>query len=417
MFAIKAKNLSKKYEIYRKPSHRLKELATLGRRKYHKELWALKGIDFEIPAGKTIGIIGPNRAGKSTLLRLLAGIGKPSSGEIEINGRVSALLELNAGFHWEFSGRENILMSCSLLGMSTQEINQKYESIVEFSELKDFIELPVWTYSSGMYLRLGFAIATSVDPDILLIDEVLAVGDEYFRWKCFNRINDFKKQGKTIIFVSHDTLLVRNLCNEVIYIDEGKIVSHGNAVEVINNYFKQIYFREREQLAQENVQFSDTPRWGSGEIEIEEVKMFNRKGEEDYVFKTGERVEIKAKYLVKKKVNMPVFGFNVFRSDGVHCICENQVWSNRSKKMIWGKEGLANPFKLAEVGETGEVNFCFEKLLLLEGNYSLSFSVHDGEKAVPLPFDEIMVARKFKVEQGEIEHRGIFVSPGRWALE
>ncbi len=170
MFAIKAKNLSKKYEIYKKPSHRLKELVTLGRRKYHKDIWALEGIDFEIPAGKTIGIIGPNRAGKSTLLRLLAGIGKPTSGELEIKGRVSALLELNAGFHWEFSGKENILMSCSLLGMSAQEIDRKYKSIVEFSELGDFIDLPVWTYSSGMYLRLGFSIATSVDPDILLVD-------------------------------------------------------------------------------------------------------------------------------------------------------------------------------------------------------------------------------------------------------
>jgi ABC-type polysaccharide/polyol phosphate transport system ATPase subunit len=274
MLAIKAIDIGKKYEIYNKPSHRLKEFLFLGKRRFHQDFWALRNIYLEVEAGSTVGVIGNNGAGKSTLLKLLTGTTKSTCGELIINGRVSALLELGAGFHPEFSGRDNIYMNCTILGMTKEEIDSKFESIVNFSELGDFIYHPLKIYSSGMYMRLGFSVAISVDPDILIIDEALSVGDEYFRGKCLNKINDFKKYGKTILFVSHDIEMVKNLCDFVILLEKGEIIAQGSADEVADIYLKKVRATEEGRMRLLNTRDKNDgyPRWGSGEIEITEVK-------------------------------------------------------------------------------------------------------------------------------------------------
>ena len=297
MLAIKAIDIGKKYEIYNKPSHRLKEFLFLGKRRFHQDFWALRNIYLEVEAGSTIGIIGNNGAGKSTLLKLLTGTSKPTCGELIINGRVSALLELGAGFHPEFSGRDNIYMNCTILGMTKEEIDSKFESIVHFSELGDFIYYPLKIYSSGMYMRLGFSVAISVDPDILIIDETLSVGDEYFRGKCLNKINDFKQRGKTILFVSHEMEMVRNLCDLVILLEKGEIIAQGSADEVADIYLKKVRAMEEGRMRILNTldKKNEYPRWGSRDIEIAEVKMFSSDNEERYVFQTGEKVIIMIK--------------------------------------------------------------------------------------------------------------------------
>ena len=226
--AVVAKGLSKAYEIYDKPIHRLWDLILPGGPRC-RQFWAVRNVYLDVPHGSTVGIVGENGAGKSTLLKLLTGVTQPTEGTIQTNGRVASLLELGAGFHPEFSGRENIFLNCSILGMSQEEIEAKYESIVTFSELGDFIDRPVKTYSSGMYVRLGFSVASSVDPDILLIDEALSVGDEHFKGKCLNWLNEFRERGKTTIFVSHDLGAVKSMCQNVVMMDRGEVLEQGDA--------------------------------------------------------------------------------------------------------------------------------------------------------------------------------------------
>ncbi len=198
-----------------------------------REFWALRNVSFEIPKGITLGIIGSNGSGKSTLLKLIAGIHRPTSGGVATNGRISALIELGAGFHPEFTGRENIFINGIILGLTRKQIQQKLEDIIQFSELEDFIDSPVKTYSSGMYMRLAFAIAVAVDPEILLIDEILAVGDASFQKKCQNRINTFKADGKTIVIVTHDLSALERYCDRVLWLDHGKLQAYGDVQSVM----------------------------------------------------------------------------------------------------------------------------------------------------------------------------------------
>ncbi|MEM1785193.1 MAG: ABC transporter ATP-binding protein [Candidatus Bathyarchaeia archaeon] len=206
------------------------------RSRQHQRVEALKDVSFSLPEGTVLGIIGPNGSGKSTLLRLIAGIYRPTSGRIIVNGRVSALLSLGLGFHPELSGRENIIIGGLAMGLSRREIKRRMEEIIEFAELRDFIDAPVRTYSSGMYMRLAFSVAVNVDPDILLVDEVLAVGDAAFAEKCLVRMNEFKKQGKTILLVTHDLGLVQNWCHQALWIDAGKLQAMGQSIEVVELY-------------------------------------------------------------------------------------------------------------------------------------------------------------------------------------
>lgn len=257
--AIQARNLSKCYHLYNQPKDRLKQFLWRGKRKFYRELWALQDIDFNVSEGEVVGIVGNNGSGKSTLLQLVSGTLTPTSGEISVNGRIAALLELGAGFNPEFTGRENVLMNAAIMGLSQIEITERFESIVGFSGIRDFIDQPVKTYSSGMYVRLAFSVAINVDPDILVIDEALSVGDGAFARKSFDRIMQFRKAGKTILFCSHSIYQVAALCDRAIWLDKGKIAMIGSSSDVTNQYGQTLldtdsHIKKNEQSLTESVQ-------------------------------------------------------------------------------------------------------------------------------------------------------------------
>ena len=402
--AVLARDVSKAYRIYRKPVHRLWELILPGK-KLHEEFFAVRHVYLDIPHGSTVGIIGENGAGKSTLLKLLTGITRPTTGEIQVNGRVSSLLELGAGFHPEFSGRDNIHLNCSVLGMSDAEIAERFPKIVEFSELGEFIDRPVKTYSSGMYVRLGFAVASSVDPDILMIDEALSVGDEHFKGKCINRLNEFREQGKTTIFVSHDMGAVKTMCRHVVLMDQGEILEQGTAEEVADEYLKRAHARGSARLSAINREASAYPRWGSGEIETLEVEMLGADGQPSLVFRNGEPFTVRVRYRVHKRARRPVFGLGIYRSDGTYVNGSNHHWRN-------------HPIEIATVepGEEGEARMAFDSLPLLAGQYYLTTFVYDHDKVAPTAIDHREHALTFEVVDVRRHQHGMLSLPARWTL-
>ena len=239
--AISIRNVSKSYKMYASPADRLKELIHPFGRKYHSEFQALKDISLDVPRGMSLGIVGRNGSGKSTLLQVIAGILQPTAGSVQVRGRISALLELGAGFGRDFTGREHVFMQGALMGISRAEMEEKFESIARFAEIGDFVDKPVRTYSSGMYVRLAFATAINVDPEILIVDEALAVGDEAFQRKCYARIKDFQKQGVTTLFVSHSAAAIVELCGRAMLFEKGEILCDGRPKEVITDYHKLLY--------------------------------------------------------------------------------------------------------------------------------------------------------------------------------
>ena len=245
---IRVENLNKIYKMYRSPSERFKELLHPFKKKYHQEFQALKDINLDIPKGTIFGIIGQNGSGKSTLLQIITGIIRPTSGTVKVKGRISALLELGAGFHREFTGRENVFLQGTLMRMKREEIERNFDEIVSFADIGDFIDQPVKTYSSGMYARLAFATSINVNPDILIIDEVLAVGDDMFQRRCHRKLEEFKNLGKTIIFVSHSLRVVTKICNRAILLDKGNILETGNPEDLVNTYNKLSDEREKQYL-------------------------------------------------------------------------------------------------------------------------------------------------------------------------
>ncbi len=270
---------------------------------------ALKGVTFDVPAGKTFGIVGRNGSGKSTMLKMIAGIGRPTSGSVNVNGRVSALIELGAGFHPEISGRENVFINGMMLGLSKREIAGRFDEIVAFAELEDFIDAPVKTYSSGMYMRLGFAVAIHVDPEVLLVDEVLAVGDEAFTHKCLDKFAEFRRRGRTVLLVTHQLEMVTRFCDEALWLDGGLARAQGDPKRVIDAYLTDVAALESRQLARADearmrsgeVVVDPAPdmfeategRWGSREVEIVGVTLVGASGEPAHVFQSGERVDIR----------------------------------------------------------------------------------------------------------------------------
>lgn len=235
--AIKVENLSKCYNIYDRPRDRLMQMLARGRRQYFREFWALNDVSFEIRQGETVGIIGRNGAGKSTLLQILCGTLAPTGGIVETRGRVAALLELGSGFNPEFTGRENVYMNAGILGLKREDIDARFDDIVAFADIGDFLDQPVKTYSSGMYVRLAFAVVVHVDADILIVDEALSVGDMYFQAKCMSHMKQLMDSGVTVLFVSHDTNAVKALCNRAVYLEHGKVVAVGSTDDVVDAYY------------------------------------------------------------------------------------------------------------------------------------------------------------------------------------
>jgi ABC-type polysaccharide/polyol phosphate transport system ATPase subunit len=334
---ISVQHVSKMYRIYDRPSGRLKEMLLGGRRKYHREFWALEDISLEVAAGETVGVIGRNGAGKTTLLQIVAGVLQPTGGGVSVSGRVTALLELGSGFNHEYTGRENIVMSGQILGFSEAEMRRRTDVIVRFAELEEFIDQPVKTYSTGMLMRLAFAAAIHVDPDVLIVDEALSVGDIYFQRKSLDRIEHFRKSGKTVLLVSHDPRLIQRFCDRALWLEGGRVAMAGGAKDVVTAYEAFCRRLENERLNTlseaargEAEAFAGRrahddlvrelrlagARWGNGEIRFTGVEMFDGRGEPTWLLKAGEPVTIKLNFAAEHAFEQPVFAVDVHRFDG-----------------------------------------------------------------------------------------------------
>lgn len=312
---VRVDHLYKIYKIYQRPSDRLKEWLTPRSMRFHRDFVALNDVSFGVDKGRSVGIVGANGAGKTTLLKILAGTTQPTSGTVEVQGSMAALLELGMGFHPDFTGRQNIMMSGRMLGMKEEEIGERMEEIISFSELGDFIDRPLRTYSSGMQVRLGFAVATSVSLDLLIIDEALSVGDAYFQQKCIRKIKEFKTRGVTILFVSHDPGMVKTLCDEALLLDEGRLVDVGNPEEVLE-YYTALLARKASQHRFFTIDRRSSSadrrvghRLGTFQAVITEVHILNAKGEATEAVIAGERVGVQAQATFLTEIENPTFGF------------------------------------------------------------------------------------------------------------
>ncbi len=329
---ILVQNIAKLYRIYENPSGRLKEILLRGRRKYHRDFWALEDVSLEVETGEAVGVIGRNGAGKTTLLQIIAGVLQPTRGSVSVEGRVTALLELGSGFNPEYTGRENIVLSGQILGFSEAEMKKRIDLIVRFAELEGFVDQPVKTYSTGMMMRLAFASAIHVDPDVLIVDEALSVGDVYFQRKSLDRMEHFRKTGKTVLFVSHDPQLVQRFCSRAVWLEGGKVAMQGEAREVVTAYQAfcarledarlrdaarngGIGFREHDEILRE-LRLTGS-RWGNGRIRFTGVEMTDSSGRATWVFRTGESVVIRLRYESEADFDRPVFAVDIHRYDGV----------------------------------------------------------------------------------------------------
>jgi lipopolysaccharide transport system ATP-binding protein len=315
MIAVHVQNLRKTYRIYRSPAFRLKEIFL--RRSFHTEFTALDGINFDVLQGETIGIIGENGAGKSTLLKILAKTLKPSAGTVETNGRSAALLELGAGFNPEFTGEENIYLNAYLMGLSKAEIDSKKNEIIEFSELGDFINRPVKTYSSGMHIRLGFSIATSVDPQILIVDEALSVGDEYFQKKSIDRMMGFRNSGRTIVFCSHSMYHIQELCHKAVWLHKGLVKNIGDTGKIITDY--QNHERGKSAILKEKVadMVEETDHDAKKLIQIVDVRILDGGGSEVEAIRTFDPLTLSFGIRCHKSDIKGHIGFAITRNDEV----------------------------------------------------------------------------------------------------
>ena len=405
-----------------------------------EDFWALRDVSFSVKAGETLGIIGANGSGKSTSLKLLTKIIEPTSGVVQVHGRVSALLELGAGFHPELSGRENVYLNGSVLGLSRRVMAHRFDDIVSFAELDRFIDVPVKFYSSGMYVRLAFATAISVDADVLLVDEVLAVGDQSFQEKCLDRIHELKARGTTIVFVSHSLDAVRKLCTRTIWLDEGVLQEDGLTEAVVTRYLQHVHAAEEADaldrrdsrtptavvaapaigpaaaaIASPLVE-SDVPaqvatpektgdpverfrkRWGSREVEITEVHLLDANGKDSLALTTGLPMTVLIQYLAHERIAEPVFGVAIYRADGLHMGGSNTHLARLTIGHIEGEGGIA---------------YSIKALPFLEGTYYLSVAIHDSTERSVYDYHEF--AYRFRVYLGEVRERyGTVHIAGRW---
>lgn len=367
--------------------------------------WALRDVDFEISRGETVGFIGPNGAGKSTLLKLISRIIIPTAGTVSIQGRVAALLEVGTGFHPDLTGRENIYLNASLLGMSQQDIRKKLDTIVAFSELDNFIDMPVKHYSSGMYMRLGFSVAAHVDPDVLLVDEVLAVGDQAFQEKCRRRVESLGKQGVTILFVSHDLDMVSSICRRAIWMDHGRVRLDGDVRQATEAYAGQMAVQMGFSIPEEPSADDHTSvngggqRWGSRDVEITAVKLLDEADCECQTFLTGKPFTVQIDYVAHRRIQDPVFGLAIYRCDGYHVTGPNTRQGGLSIPAIKG---------------TGSVRCTVKELPLLTGDYALTVAVYDSSQTQPYDHQHMMYS--FSVGGGRMLY-GVMEWPGRWEIE
>ena len=393
--AIVVDQVWKKFRLYHEKNQYLKAAITQGRRAQYEDFWALKDVSFEIPHGEAFGIIGSNGSGKSTMLKCLAGILTPDRGAVSANGRVAALLELGAGFHPDLSGRENVGLNGAILGMTRKEIENKFDNIVEFAGLEKFIDTPVKNYSSGMVVRLGFAVAINVEPEILIIDEVLAVGDEEFQQRCFQKIEQFRREGRTIVFVSHGLSQVSQFCHRALWLEKGKMQTIGPAYEVVSEYTGVAHHVEHVEAPE----ISDEPldRWGTGEVRITKVSMRSTDGIESQTFTSGEPFRIKIEYDIQKPINEMVVGIRITHLHGFN------IFGSNTKR-----RGLVIPTTLGH----GSVEFAVDALPILEGSFELTVEVSDNAEV--RPYDHLEKLFSFTVIQRGTYDEGITRMGGNW---
>lgn len=419
---IEFAGVSKKFVIdeERARSFQEKLVGTFGRSRngagQPEVFWALRDVSFEIKAGEAVGIIGTNGSGKSTVLKLISRIIYPNAGAVTVGGRVAALLELGAGFHPDLTGRENIDLNGSILGLRRHEIRSRIDEIVAFSELERFIDVPVRNYSSGMMMRLGFAVATAFQPEILLIDEVLAVGDQAFQDRCIRRIREIRDEGATLVLVSHDLGSVQRLCQRTIWIDDGRVCADGPTDRVSARYLSSIWEQEAERdgMARTPVGGSatsddelgepveganrQTSRWGSGEVRIERAEMLGGEGRPTSVFHSGEKFVVRISYYAPQPVASPAFGISIYDELANRLNGPNTVWSKVAPASIHGR---------------GTIEYIVDELPLLNGRYDLTVAIYD--KLVSHPYDHWHRMATFTVVPGALEQQdGVVYIPCRW---
>lgn len=394
--AIRVDDVSKLYKLYDKPSDRLKESLGLTRKKLYKEHYALHNVSFDVKRGETVGIIGTNGSGKSTILKIITGVLNPSGGHVEIDGRISALLELGAGFNMEYTGIENIYLNGTMIGFSREEIDAKMQDILDFADIGDFVHQPVKTYSSGMFVRLAFAVAINIDPEILIVDEALSVGDVFFQAKCYKKFEDFKKIGKTILFVSHDLGSISKYCDRVVLLNRGKKLAEGTPKEMVSMYKRIMVNQDKaEEIAAHQMDMSslkeddekeikeavcegqwknhynlnpDVDEYGNGAAEIEDFAIIDENGNYTNAIVKGTRFRLKSKVKFKQDVHDPIFTYTFKNIQGVAITGTNTMYEKKD-------------IPLAKEGETYVATF-EQDMFLQGGEYLLSMSCtgyRDGE--------------------------------------
>lgn len=396
--AITVDDVSKRFRLHRDRPSSIKEAVLRRKRSEVDEFWALRNVDFSIPKGSFYGLIGHNGSGKSTLLRLMAGIHEPTSGSITVDGRISALLELGAGFHPDLTGRENIYLNGAILGLNNRQIEESVDRIIDFSGLEQFIDSPVKMYSSGMHVRLGFAISVNVDPEILLIDEVIAVGDEEFQRRCFDHLYTLRRKGVTIVLVSHASGLVESLCDEVTWLDHGVVQMTGPAPEVVRGYIERVNTKEAERLADEDEHQLSSPleevgeegtRRGSGEIRVIHVQFLDEKRLAQSTALTGDPFVVRLWYESLFPIHDPVFSIGLHHENGTFVAGPNS-------QLAGVVTGTVEPGK-------GYVDIAFERWPILPGQYFVSNAITSTDMLHT--FDAWERSHKLIVQPGSSDER------------
>lgn len=409
MTNVSIDGLSKRFRLQTDRAHSIKELITRrDRGRDVDQFWALRDVSFEVPEGSMFALVGHNGCGKSTLLRCIAGIYRPTEGRVDVEGRISTLLELGAGFHPDLTGRENVYMNATILGMSKKQIDGLFDEIVEFAGVQEFIDSPVKIYSSGMYVRLGFSVAVHVDPEILIIDEVIAVGDQEFQNRCFDHLYSLRRKGVTIIVVTHGMGTVETMCDGAAWLDHGHLVMTGKAPEVAAAYLRQVNQKEEDLRAERREAevaaggyVQDSESWFGEDIEILDVSFSTAYEDDVAVAFTGEPITLEIRYLAHRPVQDPVFGF------AVHS--ENDV-------LISGNNTHGGGYRTGMVEGKGVVRLTMDHLALNPGSYDFTVAINDAH--VQHVYDRRFRGKQLVVRRGEaMVGVGAVELGGSWSLE
>jgi ABC-type polysaccharide/polyol phosphate transport system ATPase subunit len=416
MPAVLFDGVSKRFIIHHERARSFQDLLIrrFRRSQSSEEFWALRDVSFAVEPGSALGVVGTNGSGKSTLLKLMTRILTPTSGKVAVNGRVSALLELGAGFHPDLSGRDNVFLNASILGVDRRRVAERFDAIAKFAELERFIDIPVKHYSSGMYARLGFAVAINVDPDVLLIDEVLSVGDESFQDRCLDAIHRFHRAGKTLVLVSHDVASICDVCTDAIWLKDGEIRAYGQPRKVVTEYLEAAHAHAAEVEAAEDLGLAPSPRpdgmqtlasvghrWGSGEAQILAVEIIDAFGRATEMIRSGDRLVVRVRYRANERIESPVFGLAITTDEGLHVTGPNSKFAGHLIDAIEGE---------------GTVAYVVDDCPLVPGLFRLSASIYDESCTHPYDYHDRMYP--LTVDAGDhAERYGVVTLEARWSHE